>query len=123
MTVNKKTAVIGALVVAMAAVIIYGSFDPEVSTWMPRCSLKALTGYDCPGCGSQRALHAVLQGDIAAAWRYNSFIFFLFPVGVFYFVVELCGRRDSRLYRTVSSSTFILIILLTTLIWWVARNL
>lgn len=123
MTVNRKMAAIGALVAAMAVIFIYASIDPSEASWMPRCSIKALTGYDCPGCGSQRALHALLHGDISAAWHYNAFIFFLIPAGLFYFVIEQWGRRDSRIYRTVTSPVFILIILFATILWWIARNI
>lgn len=28
------------------------------------CPFKALTGYDCPGCGLQRSVIALLQGDV-----------------------------------------------------------
>ena len=123
MTVNRKAAAIGALVAAVAVVLIYGLVDPGTTSWMPRCSLKAITGYDCPGCGSQRALHALLHGDIASAWHYNAFLFFLLPAGVFYFVIEQWARRDSRLYRSVTSPVFIFILIFATITWWIARNL
>lgn len=33
------------------------------------CPLKAQTGLDCPGCGFQRSMLALFQGDIAAAFH------------------------------------------------------
>ncbi|WP_246001891.1 DUF2752 domain-containing protein [Mucilaginibacter gracilis] len=36
------------------------------------CPLKKLTGFDCPGCGFQRSLIALLKGDVI-----NSF--YLYP--------------------------------------------
>jgi len=32
------------------------------------CPLKALTGFDCPGCGFQRAFILLVQGDFANSW-------------------------------------------------------
>lgn len=32
------------------------------------CPFKALTGIDCPGCGFQRSLVALLQGDFIKSW-------------------------------------------------------
>ena len=32
------------------------------------CPFKYLTGIDCPGCGFQRSLIALLQGDIAKSF-------------------------------------------------------
>ncbi|WP_410478384.1 DUF2752 domain-containing protein [Pedobacter agri] len=34
------------------------------------CPFKALTGIDCPGCGFQRSLIALLQGNLANSWHY-----------------------------------------------------
>ncbi|WP_461533747.1 DUF2752 domain-containing protein [Sinomicrobium sp.] len=33
------------------------------------CPLKWLTGFDCPGCGFQRSLMALLQGDMEKSWE------------------------------------------------------
>lgn len=35
------------------------------------CSIKHLTGFECPGCGMQRALIALLRGDLRASLCYN----------------------------------------------------
>lgn len=32
---------------------------------MLTCPIKALTGFDCPGCGMQRSFIALLQGNFA----------------------------------------------------------
>lgn len=36
------------------------------------CSIKNLTGYECPGCGMQRAFIALLKGNIADSFAYNA---------------------------------------------------
>lgn len=47
-------------------------FDPVRSGVYPICLLHAWTGLYCPGCGSLRALHCLLHGDLAAALRFNA---------------------------------------------------
>ena len=37
----------------------------------PRCPFLLLTGLYCPGCGSQRAVHALLHGQVARAAGLN----------------------------------------------------
>ncbi|WP_293311412.1 DUF2752 domain-containing protein [Pedobacter sp. UBA5917] len=32
------------------------------------CPFKTLTGIDCPGCGFQRSLIALMQGDLSKSW-------------------------------------------------------
>ncbi len=36
---------------------------------MMPCLNKKLFGVDCPGCGFQRSLHLLLQGEFAAAFQ------------------------------------------------------
>ena len=45
--------------------------DPRASGLYPRCPFLLLTGLECAGCGSARALHALLHGDVVAAFRFN----------------------------------------------------
>jgi hypothetical protein len=47
------------------------SIQPE---WLLRylipCPFKKLTGIDCPGCGFQRSIIALLQGDVMQSFTY-----------------------------------------------------
>ncbi|OUS21664.1 hypothetical protein A9Q93_00285 [Nonlabens dokdonensis] len=51
-------------------------------SWMLPCMSKQLMGMDCPGCGIQRSISFLLQGNIV-----DSFLMYpgLFP-GIFLFV-------------------------------------
>ncbi|NLK49903.1 MAG: DUF2752 domain-containing protein [Candidatus Cloacimonetes bacterium] len=44
------------------------------------CIIKNISGYNCPGCGTTRAVSAVLKGKFAAAYSYNPFIIIIFPL-------------------------------------------
>ena len=55
--------------------------DPSDTTSgvpFPKCLFFSLTGLQCPGCGSQRALHSLLHLDLVAALRYNAYMVFLY---------------------------------------------
>lgn len=39
----------------------------------------ALTGWDCPACGGQRALHSLLHGRFGEALRFNPFLVVAVP--------------------------------------------
>jgi len=49
---------------------VYGALDPAGYPF-PRCPLNLLTGLYCPGCGSQRATHALLHGHLGQAASLN----------------------------------------------------
>ena len=60
-----------------------------------RCPVQALLGIDCPGCGFQRALLALLQGDLQGCWEmYPPMLPFLATMAL----VLLAGRTKLR-YR------------------------
>lgn len=59
---------VGAAALAATAVLAVG--NPN-TTHVPLCPLKAVTGLDCPLCGSLRAVHALTRGDIAGAANHN----------------------------------------------------
>ena len=120
---KRLTAAVIAVIAAMAAVIFYAAGDPESTRWMPRCMLRTLTGYDCPGCGMQRAAHAMLHGDINAAWHYNPFLFFLMPVGIAYSVIELTDNRFPRLRQAMFAPATLIALCVVTIAWWIGRNL
>lgn len=109
---------IGCLILA-----VYLLFDPLQTAWMPKCPVKVLTGLDCPGCGSQRALHALLTGDVAAAFRFNALLLLLLPYVAVIAVLEFSGRRHLRLYRVLGSQAAIAIVLVLVVAWTVVRNL
>ena len=112
-----------AIVVAVAAgVYVYGTFDP-VNAFFPRCVFKMATGLDCPGCGSQRAVHALLNGEFAAAVRYNALFLAEIPLLVAIVLAWVLRDRFPRFNRFVSSQPFILAVLAVIVGWTVARNI
>ena len=44
---------------------------PGIRGIFPACPFLSLTGCYCPGCGTLRALHTLLRGDVAGAIGYN----------------------------------------------------
>ena len=46
-------------------------FNPTEVILVPKCSFHELTGLNCPGCGMQRFLHALMHGHFSEAIHYN----------------------------------------------------
>ena len=62
------------VILAAGAWVVY-TFAPSAYGFYPRCPFKLLTGLDCPGCGSTRALHHLLHGQVGEAFRLNPMLF------------------------------------------------
>lgn len=67
----KKIINIGLLVAFTGLAILFFVLNPAEHQIFPRCVFNALTGYYCPGCGSQRAIHSLLHLDLAGVVSYN----------------------------------------------------
>lgn len=125
MTTSKLKILATVAIIAVAAVVVicYAFGDPVGDGYAPRCLLKTITGYDCPGCGFQRALSSILHGDWTSAWHYNPFLFFAIPIGTVYAIVELCPGRLCKMRKILLSVPFTMSLLVSIVLWWVLRNL
>jgi len=54
--------------------------DPRTAWFAPRCPFRLVTGLFCPGCGTGRALHALVHGDVLRAVRLNALTVAAIPV-------------------------------------------
>ena len=115
------------IVLAVALLLVFGSIyyalDPSQSGFFPRCVFHELTGYKCPGCGTQRAVHALLHGDVAAALRYNAILLIAVPWIVLCLYAESQRTRNPRLYDRLNAPLLIWLFLALVLIWWLLRNI
>lgn len=88
-------------------------FPPEEVPYWPKCLLHQITGIYCPGCGSTRALAALLHGNLAKSISYN---LLLIP-GLLTLMVILCHPR------LLSKRHFIWTAVAIILVFGILRNL
>lgn len=58
-----------------------------------KCPFYFFTGYLCPGCGSQRAIAALLHGNLTDAIHSNILLVILIAVLVLRVVMQIIGER------------------------------
>lgn len=89
-------------VLLFAALTLLRAGNPGTSGLFPPCPFLWLTGWYCPGCGSLRALHQLLHGNLVAAFAFNPFAALSFPflayAGVSRALFLLQGRHLPRLF-------------------------
>ena len=103
--------------------VIYFAIDPSTSGLFPRCTFLSLTGYKCPGCGTQRAIHALLHGDVAGAFKYNALLLVAIPWIALCLYAESRRLRNPRLYARLNAPLLIWLFLAMVLLWWLLRNI
>ena len=114
--------IVAGCIAAAAMGLLYIYVEPSSGLY-PRCGFKMLTGLSCPGCGCQRALHALAAGDLRAAVGYNALFILELPLLALLAVSGLLGQRAPRLRRILGGKIFILTILATIIIWTIVRNI
>ncbi len=111
------------LVLSLFIVVGFWIFkNRQDEVWGLPCLFRAATGYSCPGCGAQRALHSLMHGHFLEAIRYN---YFLPCVAVFLFVFQcLSSFEKGRFLRNrLSTPPAVLVYVLITLSWAILRNI
>lgn len=118
-----------ALLVVFAAggIYFYTVFDPErQGSLFPKCGFFVLTGYKCPGCGTQRALHHFLHGDFIGAFKQNALAFLSVPYLIMLFLAHNSQRFCQKFPRTASalkSYVSTLMAVVAIFVFWIARNI
>ena len=107
------------------ALFFYFSFDPETGDgwFFPKCPVYLFTGLYCPSCGSQRALHALLHGNILHALHYNYFLIFGVPFFSLLIVAALFREKMPSTYRFLYGKNGAIIYLAVYLFWFAVRNI
>jgi hypothetical protein len=99
--------------------------DPATSSAYLPCTFHWLTGLHCPGCGGQRALHALLHGHLLDAMRFNALAVLIFaPVGAVAYGAhawQCMGLGAARAPGHMARWTALFLLLAIT--YGVARNL
>jgi len=120
---KKRIAVIALVLVAGG--IVFFLFSPEESRFFPQCPFHYLTGYDCPGCGSQRSLHHLSHLNIKGAFLSNPLLVIAIPFLIFGIYLEYFGgkERHPRIRKALYSKRAVYIILAIIILFWIGRNI
>lgn len=116
--------------VLIAGVLLAGSValhlrDPHRSGSYGFCPWLALTGTYCPGCGGLRAVNDLTHGNVLAAASSNLLFVASLPfVAVWWLRSFADGWRGVRRHLSDRSAYVVLVVVLSsTMLFWVLRNL
>jgi hypothetical protein len=114
----------GLLVVFVSLAILFFVLDPAKHNIFPRCLFNSITGYYCPGCGSQRAVHSLLHFDIAGVVSYNFLFIPAFLLIIYHYLHPVLNRFfEWKLPNIFYFKSTPWIIFGFVLAFWILRNL
>ncbi len=121
--------IIIAVVVIIALVCLYKTFSPSEVGIFPRCPTKLVFGIECPGCGSQRAIHHLLNFEIAEAIQMNILVVLSIPYLIIWSCFAIYFRstdnptdRVLKWRKRLFSTTALYILLAIIVIFTIVRN-
>jgi hypothetical protein len=91
--------------------------------FFPKCPFRLLTGCQCPGCGSTRAVYELLHLNPVAAFRFNPLMVLTLPFIVYGFLGFTKSAITGKPHRRIFIPTKYLWAWLVLLIFfWIFRN-
>ena len=114
------------LLLLLGVAFIYYSYNPSTNKYFPTCPLYKFTGLFCAGCGSQRAVHYLLTGNIIAALNANMLAVLFLPLLVFYYVVQAINYLKSPSVISlgiINKTWFIFTLAILFITFWIVRNI
>ena len=106
-------------------IFIYKSVNPVESNFFPKCPFHQLTGYKCPGCGSQRSIHYLLNFEISNAFHENAMLVISIPyilLGICFDLIKIKNKKQLAWRKRLFGTKAILIILILIILFWILRN-
>lgn len=121
---SNRLKMVGMVGTCCAASVVLYAFSPTGSGFYPPCPFYFLTGLYCPGCGTARALHQLLHGNVIGAVDFNPLMMLFLPFLVYglvsYILVGLGGRALPRLFASAFWAYAIYGIMFS---YWILRNI
>jgi hypothetical protein len=98
-------------------------FNPTQVGFFPRCPFRALTGFQCPGCGSTRACYELLHLHPVAAFKLNPLMMLTLPFVVYGFLgftkSAITGQPQRRIFIP---PIYLWAWLVLLVFFWIFRN-
>ena len=106
-------------------ITVYKTFNPNQYIYYPKCIFRELTGLQCIGCGSQRAIHYLLNFDIINAIKENILLVFSIPYLLLGFVFDVLQKPTKCILiwrKRLFGQKAIYVVTIILIGFWILRN-
>lgn len=115
-----------AIILLTILAILYRTYNPSGNVYFPKCPFRELTRLKCPGCGSQRAVHYLLNFDILNAIKENVILVLSIPyvlIGLLFDTLKKPNEKILKWRKILFGQKAIFLILTIIIAFWILRNL
>ncbi|HEY1676223.1 MAG TPA: DUF2752 domain-containing protein [Candidatus Sulfotelmatobacter sp.] len=121
---RKRYLLAAAFLSGLTGLALLGLYDPARPGIFPPCPLRYFTGLYCPGCGSLRAIHQLLLGNVREAWALNPLTVMFLPFVSYGLVSEgLIHLRGRGLPQVFLPAIWIRALCAVVVLFGIVRNL
>jgi len=109
----------------LALGMLYFNLNPKSFAYFPKCPFYSFTGLYCPGCGSQRAFHEMLHGNLWVGIQHNFLIILALLVIFYKFYVFYHNsfQKENTVKNILYHNAAPWVILVVVLSFWILRNI
>lgn len=112
------------VVIILVLVSYYYLLNPYEQTYFfISCPFYKITGYQCPGCGSQRAFHEILHLHFWEAFKQNALFVMAIPYFLLAFYTSFDKEKHQKLRSYLLGSKTLLFLLIIIILFGIIRNL
>lgn len=110
------------VLLSLTALLALAWKSPQ-SWGIPPCPFYDLTGFLCPGCGTLRATHSLLQGNLVQALGFNPLLVLFLPYMGFFWLSQAVAAVTAKTWSRPASPRWGWAAFALIVSFWVLRNL
>ena len=119
----RRSTVAGIWLLLIAGAVYLFVFEPGRTGFFPVCVFRLLTGLTCPGCGTARALHAILHGHFETAFMLNPLLLIASPLLVYAFLrYSVTVMRGGVPRKNAVPAPYLYALFFVLMGFWIFRN-
>jgi len=119
----RRSTVAGLWLLSIAGAVYLFVFEPGRSGFFPPCMFRLVTGMQCPGCGTTRALHEITHAHLKAAFMLNPLLLLASPFLLYAFLrYSAIVMRGGVPRKNALPAPYIYAIFFIVLGFWIFRN-
>ncbi len=123
-TKTKIIFIVGIVIILFGVLSLYFFINPSEYNFFPKCPLYSYTGIYCAGCGSQRAIHQIINGNILTGIRHNYLLILVFAVLSYKAGLFVLNTIFNKTYSDIFHRSLVTkVILVLVLLFWALRNI